>query len=259
MIKLFENYKVYQEIVPDILKRVIDINKILPMKDSAGEYYYDGNLSLDNYGLTDYSIFEKLNITFIKGDLSLNGNNIGTLKGCPNVSGELRCVNIGLTSLEGCPKVQTLLCNKNKLKDLIGCHPDIEVLSCDENQLVSLEGCPTVLHTLFCNYNRLTSLVFAPKKFMENSYTYFGGAKNLLLSKYIEGKPSQHDLYNLIPYNEINNDILDSIEEMSDFQKNVQLEYLKKYDDKAYNVMLNALKTLGYDIITIEDDESELF
>lgn len=270
MIKLFEDFKNFEFEIPENLKSRIDLNKIEPKNDGSGENYYTSTLYLANSGIEDFAIFEKLNITWINGDLNINDNKLGTLKGCPGVAGELRCIRTDLNTLEGCPLAYKLDCSENNLENLIGCNPEIKHLDCSFNKLVSLEGCPDPIFKLEVYDNNLTSLAFGPKKFIKSSSTrelssrsVFSFQGNLLLSDALVGNADviSNKYTNDTPptvYKGITPKILEAISRMTPHQIQIQTEFFRKYDSKAFNLMIEAVDKLGYD--TLKDiDDSELF
>ena len=188
---------------------------------------------------------------------------MGTLEGCPGVGGVLLCMDIGLKDLKGCPFTSSLVFDNNEVENLNGCHPDITYVSCVNNKLVSLEGCPKVLRILQCSDNKLTSLALGPEKY-EGQLTELEHAGNLLLSIEYTGNPrliayEHKDSTEPICYTELNKDILDSISKMTHSQITGQLEFLKVRDSKGYDLMVEALSELGYEILDSADDDSELF
>ncbi len=104
-----------------------------------------------------------------KGDLEIyNNQKITSLRGCPKeVTGSLKCQNIGITSLEGCPEKvgRNFYCDENKLTSLKGGPKEVKgEYSCSENKLTSLEGAPEKVAAFNCAGNRLKDLKGAPKE-----------------------------------------------------------------------------------------------
>ena len=114
----FSNLSSYEEFVikTNLLGYDVSDKEVLESLNKVEDYYWfvvNGHLCfLDDKG-------NKTEDVVIKGDFYCYGNQLTSLKGCPEkVSGEFNCSYNQLTSLEGCPKKigRDFYCSNNSRK-----------------------------------------------------------------------------------------------------------------------------------------------
>lgn len=114
--------------------------------------------------------------------LNVSGNELTSLKGCPQSITSLNCSDNKLTSLKHCPKsvtnldfsynkiktlkylpssINSLVCCYNKLTSLKGLKNKLEVLDCSGNDIKSLKYCPNI-NIMDCALNEITSFKYLP-------------------------------------------------------------------------------------------------
>ena len=125
---------------------------------------------LNQYKISGYKLIPDEKYGFVidvDGDVKFVGTN---LKEIPvkfrEISGDLTCFGNQLSSLRFCPqKVSSFMCGFNGLTSLEYCPKNIpNGFDCSHNKLTSLEFCPEFVGGIFnCMNNNISSLEFCPK------------------------------------------------------------------------------------------------
>jgi len=255
MIALYEQYKDNYDLW---VKYGLDVEQI-------GNGTYHGNINLRYLKLSEIPDF---GIHTVDGNFLCAGSTgIHSLKNCPSkILGNFDCSSCGIVSLEFGPHTVngTYNCAFNKitsLKHSPAKHTG-EFNLCG-NLITSLEHAPENCSSMNATHNLITALAYIPEKIVQVLMV----KDNLLLSNCHDDKNYKVELdNNQIDKNveknsvEIKDELLDAIELLDQHQVNPQLAFFKRHNAiKAYDIMFEVLKQLGYSGIEKEEDESELF
>lgn len=159
MIKLFEQYKEYDQVKRWLDKMFID------------SYVINDDLTVDVYGdvLLGGNNLRSIPIKFgkVHGDFIIQYNKLKTLKGCPEYVGKgFYCSHNNLKSLEYCPKKigGDFYCSNNLITSLEYCPEHIfGNFGCVDNLISTLNYCPKKIDGNFnIKHNKLTSLLNFP-------------------------------------------------------------------------------------------------